>query len=266
MDGSTKNIPWHVAYQKVKPYVVKIITPQGSGTGFMFVITTDKKLLGIATAAHVLHYEHYWEQPIRIQHAESGKTIFLKHDERVINIDVSTDVASIIIQGNTLPLPPITAAPTGLEDLAFPKNTLPIIAEDRCLKIGVTVGWMGFPAIASNNLCFFSGSISGWVERKEGSYYFVDGVAINGVSGGPTFSIDIKSNQVQLIGLVSAYIPNQAMGVSSPGLCVVQDIFPLHETIKELKSLEDAKRRQTPAVPLPSPSSPLPSGEPTLLK
>lgn len=248
MDELTKNTPWHVAYEKVKPYVVKIITPQGSGTGFMFVTTAGGTILGIATAAHVLHYEHYWEQPIRIQHEESGKMIFLKHDERIINVDTASDVASIVVLGDKLP---------------FPKDTLPIIAEDKCLKIGVTVGWMGFPAIAFNNLCFFSGSISGWVERKEGCYYFVDGVAINGVSGGPTFCIN-KDNQVQLIGLVSAYIPNQAMGVSSPGLCVVQDILPLHETIKKLKSLEDAKQQQTPAVPLPS--SPLPSGEPMLLK
>ena len=26
-----KRTPWHVAYQKVEPYVVKIITPQASG-------------------------------------------------------------------------------------------------------------------------------------------------------------------------------------------------------------------------------------------
>ncbi len=232
---------WHVAFQTIEPYVVKINTPEGSGTGFLIASTGDQELLGIATAAHVIDTAHYWEQPIRIQHFQSEKTVFLNHPDRLIDINYTRDIASIVIRGGKLP---------------FPKDTLPIIPEDKCLKVGVEVGWMGFPAIALANLCFFSGSTSCWVEAE--GFYFVDGVAINGVSGGPTFTIT-KENKVQIIGVVSAYGPNRATGTQLPGLCVVRDVLPLYNMSKGLKNFEEAKKQEKPPEgpppPAPAPSS-----------
>lgn len=124
--------PWFTVCQEVEEYVVKIITPQSSGTGFLVAATEDQGLYGIATAAHVVDFAHYWEQPLRIQHAKSEKTIFLNHADRVIGIDYVRDIASIVIRGGTLP---------------FPTAMLPLISEDKHLKIGVEIGWMGFPAI-----------------------------------------------------------------------------------------------------------------------
>lgn len=231
---------WFTVFQEVEPYVVKITTPQSSGTGFLVAATEDQGVYGIATAAHVIDFAHYWEQPLRIQHAHSGKTIFLNHADRVIDIDYVRDMASILIRGGTLPLP---------------AATLPLISEDKHLKVGVEIGWMGFPAIAPNNLCFFSGTTSCWVESD--GYYFVDGVAINGVSGGPAFSVN-NENNVHIIGVVSAYIPNRATGQTLPGLCVVRDVLPLYQTVKGFKNLDDAKKQEkTPEAPPPPPPTPL---------
>lgn len=233
-------VPWHVAFETIESYVVKIITPQGSGTGFLVALSENKNLVGIATATHVLDFAHYWEQPIRIEHAKSGETIFLNHADRFIDVDYKRDIASIVIVGGKLPLP---------------TEPLSIIAEDKHLKVGVELGWVGFPAIAQNHLCFFSGTVSSWVGDE--GFYFVDGVAINGVSGGPAFCI--KDNKIQLIGVVSAYVPNRATGATLPGLCVVRDVLPLYKMINGLKSLEDAKKSETTPGEQPPPPPPAPT-------
>lgn len=230
---------WHIAFQQVEPYVVKIMTPSASGTGFLAALTSNKVLMGIATAAHVIDYPHYWEQPIRIEHFTSRKTIFLNHADRFIETNFSKDTGSIVLRRGDLPVP---------------EATLPIISENMHLKVGVEVGWVGFPAIAPSNLCFFSGTISSWVEAE--GFYFVDGVAINGVSGGPAFSIN-EDSQVQLIGVVSAYVPNRATGAQLPGLCVIRDVAPLQAMIKGLKNLEQAKQQEkAPKSPPPPPPAP----------
>jgi hypothetical protein len=236
---------WYPAFEAVEPYVVKVITTQGTGTGFLITSVKKPNLIGIATAAHVVQFAHYWKQPIQIEHAKSGKTIFLNEADRVITVNYERDTASIVLQRDETP---------------FPANSLPLIPENKHLKVGVEVGWMGFPAIAPSNLCFFSGSVSCWVENE--GYYFVDGVAINGVSGGPTFQV-AEDNSVWIIGLVSAYVPNLATGTAMPGLCVVRDIFPLYGVIKGLKSLEEAKQKETPSESPPPPPSGPAGNEPT---
>ena len=66
--------------------------------------------------------------------------------------------------------------------------------------------------MAEAELCFFHGFISGYF--NDPPTYLVDGVAINGVSGGPAFD-----NRVHIIGLVSAYIPNRVdRQTTLPGL------------------------------------------------
>ncbi len=237
--------PWHVAFQRIEPYVVKILTPSAAGTGFLVAVTPNKNLIGIATAAHVIDYPHYWELPIRIEHFKSGKTIFLNHRERFIEVNQETDTGSIVFKRG---------------DLAVSDKVLPTISETKHLKVGVEVGWVGFPALAPTNLCFFSGAISSWVE-KEG-FYFVDGVAINGVSGGPAFFIN-ADNQIEIIGVVSAYVPNRATGAQLPGLCVIRDVAPLQAMIQGLTNLEEAKQQEkTPETPPPAPAAPA-SSEPT---
>ena len=70
--------------------------------------------------------------------------------------------------------------------------------------------------------------------------YLVDGVAINGVSGGPVFYTTTKG--IEVIGSVSAYLPNR-VGVT-PGLAMVSHAEQFQIVIKTIKNMEDAKRQE----------------------
>ena len=102
-----------------------------------------------------------------------------------------------------------TRDPLVTADALFP---MPL---ETMLPRGEDLGWLGFPGIVFPELCFFRGVVSGHLERPP--IYLVDGVAINGVSGGPAFS-----RNGLVVGLVSAYLPNQvAPGRTLPGLMIV---------------------------------------------
>ena len=231
---------WYHAIEQIKDHTVKVITPQGHGTGFFIAPGNSAKLQGIATAAHVVHYAHYWQQPIRIQHAGTGKETFLKKKERFIDMDLKHDTAAVIF-------------PSQNTDLGFPDAILPFIEEGNHYRVGVDIGWIGFPAISPDHLCFFNGRISCWLENEK--YYLVDGVAINGVSGGPAFVIS-DDNKIKLMGLVSSYIPNQATGISMPGLCVIRDVLHARKSAQMVKNVEEASKKATiEQLPQPPASS-----------
>ena len=144
------DIPWHEIIEKLTPYVVRIWTPQGSGTGFIVSNSKSTPVCAVATAAHVINHAHYWEEPIRVEHISSGKTLMLRHADRVINANVNTDTAAIIFER---------------KDLIIPSDSLQLTPKDSHFKPGVEIGWLGFPAIQAANLCFFSGRISAWIGR-----------------------------------------------------------------------------------------------------
>jgi hypothetical protein len=227
---------WHDAVNLLTPYVVRIWTPQGSGTGFLVSASRNTPLVAVATADHVINHAHYWEEPIRIEHQASGKTVLLRTADRAINTRPTTDTAAIIF-------------PRG--DLQFPPDVLPLTPKGDSFLPGVEIGWLGYPAIPRASLCFFSGHISAWVEA-EGAY-LVDGVAINGVSGGPAFL-----PQSMLVGVVSAYIPNRATGEPLPGLAVVRGVDHFHELVQSFRSIDEAKAAETPPIAPPPPN---PEGE-----
>jgi hypothetical protein len=51
---------WHEIVDLVTPYVVRIWTQQGSGTGFLVSVSKSSPLCAFATAAHVIAHAHYW--------------------------------------------------------------------------------------------------------------------------------------------------------------------------------------------------------------
>jgi hypothetical protein len=240
------DLEWFEAVDVIRAHVVRIQTPQGSGTGFLFARSANKSILGIATAAHVVDHAHYWEQPIRIQSAATGQTALLRVPQRAILLDEGRDTAAIAVDSSALTLP---------------DEPLPLITSGNYLKVGNTIGWLGYPAISASNLCFFTGAVSAWIETN--SAYLVDGVAINGVSGGPAFVL--MGSAVTLMGVVSAYMPNRATGETLPGLGIVRDVAQLQDLIEPIKSLDEAKAEETapaePPPPIPSPAgdSPVPS-------
>lgn len=73
---------WSEAVETIEPHVVRISTPQGSGTGFLIANGRNQAFCGIATAAHVVEHAHYWEEPIRVEHVSSGKSLVIRRQER----------------------------------------------------------------------------------------------------------------------------------------------------------------------------------------
>jgi hypothetical protein len=235
---------WNQIVDKVAPYIVKIDTPVGSGTGFITLCNENKNIYGIATAAHVVNYAEQWQQPIRIHFQTLAETILLKENDRIIFIDLAKDSAVIIFQKN---------------DLKLPEVFVPLLPVSTRLSIGIEVGWLGFPAIAPYTLCFFSGSISAPQEIRNA--YLIDGVAINGVSGGPVL-YSTESEGVQIVGSITAYQANRQSGDTLPGLSIAQDVSHFHKIAAHFKSLDDAERKRQEleqekiqnASPSPSPS------------
>ncbi len=218
---------WQEAIETIQPHIVQISTPQGSGTGFLLTKSTDSKMVSIATASHVINHASYWEEGIRIFHYASQKTVFLRAKDRVIFNNTKKDTASILFVNTKIP---------------FPDEAIKLITEGKILKIANEIGWLGFPAIlGSTNLCLFSGRASAWLKKEEA--YLVDGVAINGVSGGPSFFLPTKGGIV-IIGIVSAYVPNRATGETLPGMCIIRDVSPFQETIRAVKNFDEAKRKE----------------------
>lgn len=229
------SIAWHEAIKRLRPYVVKVSTPDGSGTGWLVSRSSTTDLCAIATAAHVVDHAYYWEEPIRLHHVHSGQSVVLRQHERAVLIDESLDSAAVTFNNNSLP---------------FPKelDLFPLLDKTKFIKPGVEIGWLGFPAIPQSGLCFFSGRISAYLEDT--STYLVDGVAINGVSGGPAFTLSVDS--LEVMGIVSAYIPNRATGHVLPGVAVVRDATRFHDVGERFRSLDEAKgQEKTPTEPPP---------------
>jgi hypothetical protein len=215
------------AIETVRQHVVKIETPTGYGTGFLAFYNHDNTWCGIATAAHVVSHADEWQHPIRIRTETS--TRFLKADEdRVVMLDHQTDSAVVLFLKSELQLPEVPIALTPV---------------DKPCSIGADIGWLGYPVIEPSTLCFFAGTVSAQqITRKS---YLIDGVAINGVSGGPVFHCP-ATDSVQIIGSVSAYHANRATGEALPGLLRAQDVSHFHGAAQAIRNIDEAnaeKRR-----------------------
>ena len=217
---------WDQVVKKVFPHVVKIETPSGHGTGFLFMYNDAKTMCGIATAEHVISHADDWQQPIKIHHPHSEKTIFVKQEERVIYRDWKTDSAVILFLK---------------VDLQLPESPIALLPMGTLIDIGAEVGWLGFPSVAPHNLCFFSGNISARQEFRNA--YLIDGVAINGVSGGPVLHLN-GTDGVQIVGTVSAYSANRATGEALPGLAIAQDVSHFHDVANHVHSIDEANRKK----------------------
>lgn len=221
---------WDAIVDKVMPYIVKIETPSGHGTGFLCMYNQDKTFCGIATARHVVSYADEWQQPIRLRHYPSTTTVFLKEADRIVFPDEETDSAVILLRSG---------------ELEIPQDSIPLLPNSVSLAIGTEVGWLGFPALAPSSLCFFSGNVSARQEWRHA--YLIDGVAINGVSGGPVV-YSTPTDGVQIIGTISAYVSNRATGDTLPGLSIARDVSHFHETVSTIKSMDEAREQKKKQV------------------
>ena len=201
---------WHENIQIVKPHVMRIGTPESSGTGFL--VRRKDGRFGVATAGHVVRDAFAWKQNITIHHPAFEEPLVLSEDERVVLLHPKLD--SAYVEGD---LPALTGD-------TFPEEPIELVPPKKSVKLGVEVGWLGFPYLVSKKEpCFFAGHVSAYVDGR----YFIDGVAIPGVSGGPAFfQSHSRGNNpagLRVLGSISAYHPARQGGESLPGLMVADD-------------------------------------------
>lgn len=225
-------LEWYEAVDALTPRMVRIATPVGTGSGFLLPWPSKSGLCAVATAAHVVDHAFYWEQPIRLDHVEFGASVLVRQDQRAIFSNAALDTAVVVFESGSI---------------QPPEGNLAFVPEEKYLRVGNEVGWLGFPAITPS-LAFFSGRISAWRENEKA--YLIDGVAINGVSGGVVFSLGAKEPMV--VGVVSAYVPNRATGEVLPGLAIARDVSYLHQQATNFASLDEARAAQS----IPEPPSP----------
>ena len=221
-------LEWHLLYEQVLPYIVRIETPEGFGTGFLFAFNQKKTVAGFATAAHVVQHADSWKLPIKITHHVSGEELFLTTEDRFIEVDEARDSASILVKnvGSSLP-----------------DNPLAMMEPTHFKKVGVEVAWAGYPVIARPHLCLFTGSIATFLAYDDS--YLIDGVAIHGVSGGPVFAgVPGDDDTPELLGTISMYMPNRQPSDTLPGMLRAHDLTAFAETIKWIKSLDEAKEKK----------------------
>jgi Trypsin-like peptidase domain len=218
---------WGEAVNAITPHVVKIETPTVYGTGFLVFYNHDQSWCGIATAAHVVSHADEWQEPIRIHTDANAAPRFLKSEDRVIFVDYTNDSAVVLFVKGDLKLPEV------------PITLLPM--NEPC-SIGSDIGWLGYPAIEPHTLCFFAGTISARQPARKA--YLIDGVAINGVSGGPVFHCPSPDNTVQIIGCVSAYHANRATGEALPGLLRAQDVSHFHSIAGFVRNVDEANAKK----------------------
>ena len=216
---------WHQHVRAVLPHVVRIETPAGYGTGFLR--HRQGEWFGVATARHVVEHAHKWEQPIKIYHESVQAPITLHQGERAIALHSELDVAMV-------------AGRAGDGLAGWPATPMRLAPPDDSLLPGVAVGWLGYPHLVDDGscCCFFSGSISAFRRHR----YFVDGVAIQGVSGGPAFCTIGEGedpDELIVIGSISEYRPNTAGGDTLPGLLVADDVSGLQSLHDLLRSALD---------------------------
>jgi hypothetical protein len=245
--NNDKRTPWYTIFEIVKPHIVRISTPRGFGTGFLLGRSPAGKFAGIATAAHVINEAHMWHEPIRIEHIASGQEVFLEHSKRGIRVDQHTDAAAIAFDSSLLS--------------NLPQTAMPLLPKDKTLKIGNEVAWLGFPANGMGNLCFFAGRVSSVLEKLQA--YLLDGVIINGVSGGPVIA-SFYDGSYNFFGVVSAYRPNINPNGAFPGLGVATSAVNFYAALEEISALKDFETPPAPPVSSPQPvSQATPIAEPT---
>ena len=239
---------WDAIVNRVSPYVVRIETPDGHGTGFVCLYNHDRTWIGIATAAHVVSRTDEWVQPVRvISHARERVELF-SPPERVIFVNGLNDSAVVLIPNR----------------FSFDKDLIPLLPATTDVPIGTSIGWLGYPWIASDTMCFFCGTVSA-IQRvsglAHGRSYLVDGVAINGVSGGPVIYHNIQDDTIFIVGILTAYMANRQRGEALPGLSVAQDVSHFHsvlDTVRNIDEAEQKKREMEASNPPRPPSEPPP--------
>jgi hypothetical protein len=222
---------WSDAVNRTLANIVKIDTPTGHGTGFLCFYNEGKTICAIATAGHVVHHADKWMEPIRVYNHDCSQSILLTAKERQVTMGNMSDSALILFTKDRGEL--------------FQEDPIPLLNEEFALRVGTEVGWLGFPTLEPDTPCFFSGNISARQDHKNA--YLIDGVAINGVSGGPVLYID-DEDVLKIVGTVSAYRMNRTTGETLPGLLIAQDLSLFHGVMTRVRSVDEEIKKKNGSI------------------
>ncbi len=197
-------MPWDKAVDLAENVVFQIQAADSMGTCFVTSMGKTHKSVDahyiFATAWHVVKNV-----------ADSDLSICMKSANDKISFEAKAGHYQIIRLGSEV----FDTALIYLrisEEIVPQKHLLPMLDWNLQMPKGTEIGWVGFPGIAGGEFCFFKGTVSGHI--KSPPTYLLDGVAINGVSGGPALD-----SRAHIIGLISSYIPNQVNQYTTlPGL------------------------------------------------
>lgn len=215
---------WATCYQNILPYLFKISVPDGYGSAVFVGYNDDKSLAAVATAAHTLADADERNLRISLRHHLSGEEVDLEESDRVIFIDSHRDAAVVLFPA---------------EYFDLPSEALPVMPAGDSQPVGSEVGWVGYPGIARTIPCFFSGRISAFMSGIHS--YLLDGIVINGVSGGPVFEMR-SDDKPRLLGVVCAYLSHVGELSTPTGLSLVADVSHFHETIKKIRNVDELTR------------------------
>jgi hypothetical protein len=228
---------WASEVKKISPYILRIRTQNGWGTGFVF--WQNKTLCCIATAKHVIKQANIsgWEQPIYLDQKDGNSVRLNPEHRRIIdnlNAEIDGDSASILIYKS---------------GLNIPEQCLPLWDFSREIPIGTQLGWLGYPQVVDQSILtpsFFSGALSNTFPHLE--QFAIDGVAIGGVSGSPIFC-KLNDDSPNVIGTISAYFPNRVHGQggieSLPGISVSHSFSAFIPVIQDLNNLDQIEQNET---------------------
>ena len=194
-----------LAVKKIRPHVVKIQTMDGWGTGFFSARIPKLSGVGIATARHVIERADEWHQPTKL-YCYGAEPVLVQYDKwSPLFHEAGEDAAVIVVFGDIV---------------SPPEERLPRIHSKIYRSPGSEVGWVGYPSVHPEDLCFFSGCVSVYDQAKE--RYLLDGVVIPGVSGGPVFYWDEEAGSPKVIGSITGYTHPKDRG--TVGLSVANEI------------------------------------------
>lgn len=218
---TSKNKSAHLSWETIAQRAEKIafLIEIGTTTGTCFAVLISptknkrKKVYTFATAWHVIEKLARTNKPIKLVTADKNKAYEIMPDSYTIFREGPKEFDTGIIEV------------TSERVLVSENDLLPMLDFEERLPRGAEIGAVGFPGLADEEFCFFRGVISGYSKRPQA--YLVDGVVLNGVSGGP--AVDQKA---RIIGLVSSYLPNRIdRHTTLPGLTTLIPISSIESLI-----------------------------------
>lgn len=214
---------WPDIIQKIERITFRVSTDLGHGTGF--VVQALEGTLTIATAWHVIEglstVKDKWARRVELV-AASGTTKIEANTVGVARLGPAGSDTGIVWVGRPMSSQSVdkilkALAASGItgghldisggggvlaisgDRTAIAPNEIPDLSPREEVIKGMELGWIGYPSVASQSPCFFSGRLAGYIETP--LLYLIDGTGIPGLSGGPVFD-----DRGRVLGIVSAYL------------------------------------------------------------